>query len=145
MILYKLSAQLAYKEQDPFILLIIFMEIIRKRLQNLVVFIDILRIIEIIAIVTFGFYHLYLKFSILLTMYKILYIVLILLAIAMIILLNNCFSCFLKGYLIILENNYQDIEERKNREKQQKTKKPSSSKKKMTNKKKSANDKNELG
>ena len=109
--------------RTPFVLDDVFiMNNIKIKLERLVIFIDILKIIEIIMVVAFSFYELYLKFNILLTIYKILYIVLAILAIAIIILVNDSFNCLMKGFFIILENNYQEIEERKHKPKEQKTK-----------------------
>ena len=117
------------------------MENIKKKLQRLIVFIDILKIIEIIIVIAFGFYRLYIKFSILLTAYKILYIVLALLIVGVVILINDSLSCSLKGFFIIIQNNYEDIEERKVREKERKTEKKVKSSNGGTTKKKSTSKK----
>ena len=118
------------------------MENIKKRFNNLLIFIDILKIIEIIVVLTFGFYQLYLKFSILLTVYKILYIVLIILILGMIILVNNFLNALLRGFFIIIDNSYENKEERKKlkegllKEKSDKVKKTTKTSKKSTSNKK---------
>lgn len=110
------------------------MDNIKRRLNSLLLFIDILKIIEIVVVITFGFYQLYLKYSILLTAYKILYIVLIILILCIIILINDCLNALLRGFFIIVDNCYESREERKKREqgllkekveKAKKTKQPS--------------------
>ena len=111
------------------------MDDLKKKFRFLLIFIDILKILEIIITVSFGFYQLYLKFDILLMVYKILYIVLVLLVIFLIFLINDSLGVLLKGFYMIVENSFQAVEERKTRLLEKKTLKEAPLKKKTTKKK----------
>lgn len=120
------------------------MENIKKKFQFLITFIDILKVFEIILVISFGFYQMYVKFDILLVAYKILYIVLIVLAILVIILINDSANCLLRGFFMIVENSYEEICERKDKVNITPKKKESIQTKKVTTKKKTT-DNTKLG